>query len=453
MSTVDPNIAAANDLSDQVLSIVGDRAEAAVYSRVGTAALTRFANSFIHQNVSDQVADVSLTIARGGRVAVGHTTSTSPEALEDWVARTIATADAQDVDDDWAGVAPPQDVAPIDHFDDEIASASPSTRAEFVKDFVDAGDGLLAAGMCETVAFGDAFRSSKGQEASGRWTRIVLDGIHQTDTTAGAGHSSGPSIASIDAAGAGREAATRALDGVGAFDAKPDRYEVVLGPEAMATIVQFLAFYGFNGRSYNEGMSFAKPGEERFDGQVALFDDATDPRAIGVAFDNDGTPKRRVDLIRDGAVQTIVHSRKTAKKAGVDPTGNSYKAEDGFGDGEPFADRMFLNGGSQTEEDLIGQVDRGIYVSTFNYCRILDPKTLVVTGLTRNGTFMIENGRITGPVTNLRFTQSFIDALGPGQVGGFADNARFAAGEFAMATVHTPSAWLRSWNFTGGADG
>lgn len=104
-------------------------------------------------------------------------------------------------------------------------------------------------------------------------------------------------------------------------------------------------------------------------------------------------------------------------------------------------------------EQLVEGVDRGIYVSTFNYCRILDPKTMVVTGLTRNGTFMIENGRVADPITNLRFTQSFLDALGEGNVVGFGNDGRFADSEFGPTLVHAPSARLRSWKFTGGTEG
>ena len=427
----------AQDLAGQVLAIVGDDANAAVYARAGTSALTRFANSFIHQNVSDDVAELTLTIERDGRVAHGTTTTTDADAIRAWVEATIATADAQNVDDDWPGLTPPTAIPAVDHYDEETAAADPSVRAELVRAFVEAGDGLRAAGMCETVVFGDAFANSAGQTAQGRWTRVVLDGIHQTDTTAAAG----------------RGAAVRARDGQHAFDAKPDRYEVVLAPEAVGTIAQFLGFYGFNGRSFNEGMSFVKLGEDRFDPSVNLYDDATDPRALGVAFDSEGSPKHRVNLIDHGTTANVVHTRRTAKKAGVETTGSSFKAEDGFGTGLPFADRMFIDGGTDTEEDLVAGVERGIYVATFNYCRILDPKTLVVTGLTRNGTFMIENGRITGPITNMRFTQSFVDALAPGQVGAWANNARFNAGEFGNATVHAPSVHLRSWNMTGGADG
>jgi predicted Zn-dependent protease len=113
---------------------------------------------------------------------------------------------------------------------------------------------------------------------------------------------------------------------------------------------------------------------------------------------------------------------------------------------------LFFSGGDQSTDALIASVERGVYVATFNYCRVLDPKTMAVTGLTRNGTFMIENGQITGAVSVMRFTQSFLDALGPGNVLGIGDDARWANSEFGPLIVHAPSVRLGAWHFTGGTE-
>ena len=119
----------------------------------------------------------------------------------------------------------------------------------------------------------------------------------------------------------------------------------------------------------------------------------------------------------------------------------------------PFPSTLFIGSGGSDVDELIAGVSRGLFVSTFNYCRVLDPKTMVVTGLTRNGTFMIENGRITEPVSNLRFTQSFLSALGVGNIAGIGSDDRWADSEFGAGIVHAPSMALRSWHFTGGIDG
>jgi predicted Zn-dependent protease len=114
---------------------------------------------------------------------------------------------------------------------------------------------------------------------------------------------------------------------------------------------------------------------------------------------------------------------------------------------------MFVGRGDATEEDLVAGVQHGILVTTFNYCRILDPKTQVVTGLTRNGTFLIEGGEVTRPISNLRFTQSFVEALGPGRILGVTADTRFADSEFGPGVVVAPAVRLAEWNFTGGARG
>jgi predicted Zn-dependent protease len=440
------------DLVTQVLEIVGDRAEAGVYARTGTSALTRFANSFIHQNVSDDVADVHLTISLGGKVASGSTTSVSPEGLGSLVERTIASASDQSTDETFPGFGGPVDPPKADLFDEATAAADPAARAEVVKTFVDAGKGLLAAGMCETMAFHDAYANTSGRRIHGRSTKAILDGIHQTSTTAGSGHSAGRGLGDIAAQSAGEQAAARARMGEQPFDTKPGEYEVVLAPEAMATIAEFLSAYGFNGKAYNEGQSFVNLGESRFDESIQLFDDIFESRAMGMPFDAEGTPRARLDLIVDGSTPSLVHDRRSGLVAESQTTGHAALAGESWS-GEPATRNLFIGDGELSEDSLIAQVERGIYVATFNYCRVLDPKTVVVTGLTRNGTFMIENGVITGAVTNLRFTQSFIDALGQGNVGGVGRNGRFANAESEPGVVHAPSAHLRSWNFTGGAAG
>jgi predicted Zn-dependent protease len=197
-------------------------------------------------------------------------------------------------------------------------------------------------------------------------------------------------------------------------------------------------------------MSFTELGTRQFDAAINIWDDATDPRSLYVPFDIEGTPKRRTDLVNGGVTESLLHSRRTAAKIGAQSTGNAISGGDVFG---PFGMNMFIGGGNASVEKLISAVERGIYVATFNYCRVLDPKSLVVTGLTRNGKFMIENGRITDAVTNLRFTQSFVDALAPGTVRAVGNDSRFADSEFGPLMVHAPSMHLASWHFTGGADG
>jgi predicted Zn-dependent protease len=443
-------VSRAVELTEQVLDLVGDRADAEVVASHGNLALTRFANSFIHQNVAEDGEAVSLRVAVDGRVASARTTTTTPDSLAVFVDAVLETASLQMVDEDWPGLAPPAPVSPIEHVDDATYDADPAARAGIVKSFVDAGSGMLAAGYCQTEGRTQAFANSAGQAVSGRSSSAIIDGIHQTGTSAGGAHAASVAIEDLDGAAVGELAARRAIDSAAPFDAKPGEYEVILAPEAVATIAVFLGFYGFNGKMLSEGQSFVELGTRQFDERLHMWDDVTDPRAMGVPFDTEGTPKRHLDLVVAGVTRGVAHNRKTAKKLDVPSTGHHQPGAESWG---PIPTNVFVGGGDQPVDDLIADVERGIYVSMFNYCRILDPKTMVVTGLTRNGTFMIENGRIADAVTNMRFTQSFIDAFGDGTILGLGNDARFADSEFAPGIMYVPTVHLRSWNFTGGTEG
>lgn len=437
-------------LVNQVLEMVGDRCEAEVLVDVGTSSLTRFANSSIHQNVSEEVEEVTLRVALDGRVASATTTAMTAVALAKFVEATLETASAQPIDHGWPGVGGPVEASSVDHWDPETASADPMVRAVAVKAFVDAGSGLLAAGYCQTEARHLAYGNTAGRRVHGRFTTAVVDGIHQTESSAGSGHAAGVALSSIDAGAVGALAAQRAHDSVGPFDAEPGGYQVVLSPECVATIAIFLNAYGFNGKMAEEEMSFVVLGERQFDDSFNLWDGPTDPGALLAPFDIEGTPKQHLDLVKDGVTMSLLHTRRTAFKAGTESTGHAVSGAEMWG---PFASNLFVGGGDASTSELIAGVERGIYVSAFNYCRVLDPKTLVVTGLTRNGTFMIENGTIADPISNMRFTQSFVEALGPGKVLGIGGDARYADSEFGPLLVHAPSLLLDVWNFTGGAAG
>lgn len=429
----------------QVLDLVGDRAEAIVSATTGTSALTRFANSVIHQNVAEDASSVFVKVIVDGRYASASTTQTDGDALARLVDRTIEAARLRPPDPEWPGLAPPAPAADVEHFDEDTADASPDARAAVVRDFVAAGAGLEAAGYCSTAGLTVAFANSAGQRLQGRHTVATINGIHRTGTSDASATASGTRLADLDGGVTGAAAAERARAAAEATDVAPGSYPVVLTGECLANMLQFLAYAGFNAKAHRDGTSFVHLGEQQFDERVSIWDDATDPRALGLPFDNEGTPKRRVDLVQAGVTTSLVHDRRTARLAGAESTGHglgqeaagAYPANLFFGEGEPGTDAG----------DLIAGMERGLVVHDFWYTRILDPKTQVVTGLTRNGVFLVEDGAITRPIRNLRFTQSFVGALGPGKVAAIAGDARLVNG------MHVPSVRLTGWNFTGGAKG
>jgi predicted Zn-dependent protease len=442
-------------LADHVVELVaehdGERhVEANVRVTRTRHGLTRFANSFVHQHVTEDTVAVGLTIAVDGRTATASTTDTRDEALRELVEATVTSAALQPVDPHWPGATPPIEVAAEGNFDEATALAEPGQRAERVKRFVDAGPELRAAGYLDTQGAWSAFASTAGQRASGRTSRASLDGIHQTDTSAGSAHQTSVRLSDLDADAVGARAADRARRSADFTDLEPGAYEVVLGNEAVSTILTFLAFYGFNAKQHLEGASFARLGEQQFDRAITIHEDPTDPRAITLPFDNEGVPKRRFALVEDGVTTAFAHDRRTAKRAGAETTGSAVPGGENVG---AMPTTVVLRPGTTPQTEMVRGVERGLLVTQFHYCRVLDPKSLVVTGLTRNGTFLIEDGEVVGAVGNLRFTQSFLTALAEGQVVAIGDDDRYADGEFGAGVVITPSLRLASWNFTGGARG
>ena len=429
-------------IADRLVDLVGDRAEAEASCATGRSALTRFANSSIHQNVADDYVWARVRVAVGGRVASASTDRPTEEGLARLVERSLAATGMRAVDPEWPGLAPPAPAPETHAYDEATHLADPSVRAQVVREFVDAGPQLRAAGYVDSNGSFSAFANSAGQRLLGRSSSSTIEAIHRTATSDGRGWQSSSRLSDIDGGSAGRTAAEKARRGDDLVDIEPGRYEVVLEPFCLANMLEFLRD-GFNARTVEEDRSFVRLGELQLDPAVTLWDDATDPRAISRGFDAEGTPKRRVDLVTAGVPQALTHDRKTAAKAGTESTGHGFG-----GDMGGIATNLFMAPGTQSVDELIGSVERGLLVTEFWYTRILDPKTQVVTGLTRNGTFLIENGQVVGGVPNLRFTQSYVDALRPGNVLGVADDARLFDG-----TYHVPTVRLGEWNFTGGAKG
>ena len=434
----------------EIVAAAAPDAEAEVTVTQGPDALTRFANSFIHQNVAEDLSHVLVRVALDGRTATSSLDGRpDEEALGRLVDNVLAAARVRPIDPDWPGLAPPRPAPPVDHWDDGTAAASPDARGALVAEFVGAADGLETAGSCLTTAIHTAFANSAGQRLSGRTTVAALEGIARTPTSDGSGRGASVAVSRLDGRAAGARAAAKARAAEEPTDLEPGRYEVILEPSCVADILQFLFVYGFNGRAVEEGRSFVRIGERQFDRAVTLRDDVTHPGQIGIPFDVEGTPKRPLDVVRDGITQAVLHTRRTAAKAGTESTGHAVEGGETWG-GLPS--NTVLAAGDRSPEDLLAGVDRGLLVTDLWYTRILDPRTQVVTGLTRNGVWLVEDGRIVRPVRNLRFTQSYVEALAPGAVMGVGSDLTLIEGGFGAAYL-VPTLHLASWNFTGGARG
>jgi len=451
------------DLAQRVLELVGAGIEAEVAVERHALSLTRFANSYIHQNVADETTSVRLRLHADGRTAA--TTTTVLDGLDEMVRRTVEAMRLAPADPTWPGLAPPAPLGFNGNVDEETASASPDERAGRVRAFVQQAEGLDTAGYCRTSSTRVVYANSAGQHLAAARTSAAMDGIARTATSDGLGRLAAVRLADIDGAVLGARAAAKARAGADPVELPPGRYEVVLEPAAVADVLQMLAMYGFNAKMVLDRQSFLKLGEAQFDPSVTMVEDSALPDATAIPFDAEGTPRRRVVLVDRGVSSAVVHDRRTAARAGegAESTGHALAGGASFG-AIPTSLRLLpTDGGASAEVDgpaadssvaaLVAGVERGLLVTDNHYTRVLDPRTLVVTGLTRNGVWLIEDGVITTPVRNFRFTQSYAQALGPGAVLGIGTQAVEQPGPWAESGFVAPAVRLASWNYTGGASG
>jgi predicted Zn-dependent protease len=460
------------DVAAQVLELVRAAAGAGAQAEVSVErrglALTRFANSFIHQNLAEDTTTVGLRLHTGGRTLAGSTTVTSAEGLRELVSRTVEAVRFAPPDPGWPGLAPPAAPAGQPGFDQATAAAPPEDRAQRVREFVAAAGGLETAGYCRTALWSGGFANSAGHSATTRTTEAVMDGIARQDGADGLARLASVRLADLVGAQLGARAAAKARACADPVELPPGHYQVVLEPTAVADLLTTLAAWGFNGRALAERRTFAELGAEQFDRSVTMVDDPYAPDHPGQAYDLDGTPRQPLTLVDAGVTAAVAHDRRTAALVGGESTGHGLRffgtlaaAPANLGlrpaTGRPASRPATPAAGPEAAHPsatpLLAGVVRALLVTDFWYTRVLDPKSLVVTGLTRNGVWLIEDGEITMPVRNLRFTQSYPQALGPGAVTAIGPAAVLLPSSLAAAWPSAPALHLARWQFTGGSAG
>jgi predicted Zn-dependent protease len=456
-------------IASQVVELVraaSPSAQAEVVVDTSDAALTRFANSFIHQNVAESTVSVRLRLHADGRTAAGSSTIVDTDGLKALVDRTVGAAALCPPDPQWPGLAAKVDVPDGVPVDEETANADPAARAERVRLFVAAAGGLETAGYCSTSTSSTAFANSAGQSAVSRSAQASLSAIARDGKADGVARLASWRLSDLDGTRLGERAAAKARASVSPQELAPGRYEVVFEPTAVFDVMQNMAFFGFNGKAMAEQRSFVEPGAAQFDPSVFLIDDPIGPDAMGLPFDVEGTPKRLMAFIEAGVSTGGAHDRRSAALAGTTSTGHALPGGVSWG-AIPVNLHLLparsIDGAAVTEVDgpaadssvseVVSQVGRGLLVSDLWYTRVLDPRSLVVTGLTRNGVWLIEDGVITSAVQNMRFTQSYPQALAPGAVLDIGTRSVATPGGWDIMTYRAPALRLASWNFTGNASG
>lgn len=421
-----------------------DEAEALVMAE--DAALTRFANSQIHQNVAETNAQVSLRVAKGRRVAVVATGRSDPEGIARLAAQACHAANLVEEAPDWPGLPDPRPITPVSGaYAPATAAAAPELRAAGARAVIAAADaaGVTAYGSFATAVETIAVASSRGVRAAESRTRSQLISVMMGDGDGtGYAEAAATDVEAIDAAAIGRECADRARRSARPIAIEPGEYPVVLEPYAVSDILDLLGYVGFSGLAVEEGRSFHEPGRRVGSDLVTIRDDAADTAATPASFDYEGLPTEPVTLIERGVCREVVWDHETAARAGRRSTGHGLPAPNPYG---PFPIHSQMAAGTSSRAELLGGLKRGLLVTRFHYTNVVHPKLAVVTGMTRDGTFLVEDGEIVGPVRNLRFTQSYLDAL----AGVEAVGAERRLLGVNLGTVLVPAVRIAAWRFTG----
>ena len=413
------------------------------------SALTRFANSEIHQNVAERNVSINLRVVVGKRVGVAASGRTDEEGLRRLAENATAIARVVEELDDWGGLPGATEISDVPAAYSRVtADASPEFRANAVRAVIGAADdaGVTAYGSFATSLESTAVANSNGARAAGTRTTSQLITVSM-GPGGGTGYAEAAAVdaSTIDAGAIGREAAGKARATADAVAIEPGDYPVVLEEYAVVDLLDMLGYLGFSALAVQEERSFAEPGKRIGSDLVTIVDDGYDPAGLPLWFDYEGVAKQRVDLVKGGVCDGIVYDAQTAARAGVASTGHGLPAPNPWG---PFPLNMIMEAGSSSREELIGGLDRGLLVTRFHYTNPVHPKLVIVTGMTRDGTFLVENGTIVGPVKNLRYTQSYLAALA-GTVA-VARERKTLRG--FLGGVVVPAVRIDGWTFTGGTE-
>ena len=413
------------------------------------AQLTRFANSEIHQNVAETNGSLTVRVAIGKRVGVASSNRLDDEALRRLAETAAAIARNSAELDDWGGLPEPTPITELPAgWSEGTAAATPEQRAEGVCAVIAAADsaGVRAFGSYSTSAEHLAVANSHGIRAAQRRTSAQLLTVTMAaDGGSGYAEQASVDMAGIDAAAVGHEAAEKARASTNPIAVEPGDWSVVLEEYAVVDLLSMLAYMGFSALAVQEERSFAEPGKVIGSELVTIVDDATEPGAMPMAFDYEGVAKQRVVLVERGVCRDVVYDAQTGARGGHPSTGHGLPAPNTYG---PFPLNMVMSAGVTDRSALVGEMERGLLVTRFHYTNPVHPKLAIVTGMTRDGTFLVEDGKIVGPVRNLRFTQSYLAALAG--VTAVGSERRTVRGDFGGVLV--PSVRIDGWTFTGATE-
>jgi len=382
-------------------------------------AVTRFANNAIHQHVAEHGMTVSLRVVADGRTARVTTNRTDEDSLRHAVASAASLASSRPRDPGLLPMPAKQKYRSVRRYIPATAALTAETRARAVKSACSLAErkGQVAAGIFSSGQSQSVLANSRGLIAAYRQTQAEFSVTLQRGSSTSWAKANAADYRSFDpqalTAVAG-ESAERAQNPV---ELAPGRYTVILEPAAVLDLVGFL-FYDFSATALADQRSCfsGRLGEPLLGKNITITDDVYHPEQLGAPFDGEGIPRQRITLVENGVPRNLVYSRRSARKAGLRPTGHGFALPNEYGEA-PM--NLVVAGGKTSVEQMIATTNRGLLVTRLWYIREVDPYEKIMTGMTRDGLYLVEKGKIKQAVRNFRFNQSIlqmlqnVEALGP----------------------------------------
>lgn len=431
-----------------------DGARVVVHDRRG--ALSRLGSNVLTQQVDRSTLDVTVEVRNGGRTGQATTGVATPEAIAAAVDAAKAAAEHAPPDPRLAPLPEPSDIPERALWHESTATARAEDRvapmtalADAAKGIVDgAGGGGNGGGSCSTTAERLGLYTSTGVACETAMTESSIVASATVDGGAGWNEASHRDFSALPTAAAVETAIAKATASRDPQPVEAGAYTVVLEPAAVAQLLFFTGLLGLGAKSLEEGSSFitGKLGELVLGANITIRDDAAHAIAPGVPFDFEGRARQAVTLIEQGVARSAVHDSRTAAAAGVESTGHALPPGETAG---PVPLNLVLDPGDQSLDELIAGTPNGLLVTQLHYVNVVDPRRLLLTGMTRNGTFRITDGKVGEPVKNMRFTQSAVDAFN--NVEALGSELSWQRALFGGSFL-APAARLANFNFTSVTD-
>ena len=410
----------------------------------GGSALTRFANNTIHQNVAEEGYSLSVRTSDGQRTARATTNKFDSESLRRVVAESSLLARQQQPDPELLPMPGPQSYPPVDRYFENTAAVGPNQRAGVVAAAIRVAekDGLTAAGTYSTGAGMHALLNSRGLMAYYRGTQAEFSITTMGSSSTGWAKKTAPDAREISGQALAERATSIATSSRAPKEIAPGSYVTILTPAAVLDLVGFM-FFDFSGQAVRDQRSFLtdRIGTKLFGENINISDDVYHPLQFGPPFDGEGMCRRALPLVERGVIKNLAYARATAKAMGAEPTGHGFPLPNEYGE---FPTNIVFAGGNSSVDEMIASTERGILVTRLWYIREVDPYKKILTGMTRDGTFLVENGKIAHGIRNFRFNESLIEMLNSVEMLGVPERA---SGEEAAPMV-VPALKVASFHFS-----